>query len=816
MIRNYFTVALRNVLKSKVFSAINVLGLSFGLAACLLIFEFVSFELSYDTFNEKLDRTYRITNDRFQHGKLIQHGTIMYPTIGPTMAQDFPEIEEHTRLMPAGTLNVRIDGNNYRGEQCHFADERFFSVFSFRILAGQKATLLKDPNTAVLTAKTARKYFGGTGDDYSDLIGKTFLWGLDERPYVVKGICENIPPNSHIQFDALISYSSLYYGEDRSADNSWTWSDMRHYLVLKPGTDYKKLEGKFPAFSEQYFKGDKVSGSIEKFYLQPLRDAHLYSDYEYDIATTASGKAVWAMLIVALFILVIAWINYINLTTSRALDRAKEVGIRKVMGAVKSQLIKQFILESLIITAMAFVAAVVMVFLLQPFFNEIVGHDLSLTSIFTSLRLTHVLLLAFLLGCAALLSGFYPAFMLSSYQPVTVLKGKFSRSSRGNFLRKALVVFQFTSSAALIMGTFIVGKQIKYMNEADLGFDIKNIITILSPELMPWDSTFIDRVETYKHELTQINGVINATTTGRLPGDRLGRSFGVSLSDSDSKYTLTNLNVDYSFFDTYNVAVLAGRKFTPADHNPDWQKLNKVILNKSAINLLGIKNPEDAVGREIRWGNNGTRLWTIVGVVNDFHQEGLQKPLEPIFFRPAYSNESPTSVRVNSTNLPATIASVEKTYKKFFPGNLFQYSILEDRYKQQYSDDIRFGKVISIFTVLAILVACLGLIGLSSYTAVQRTKEIGIRKVLGASLMNIVVILSSDFVKLVLIAAILALPIAYFSLQNWLQGYAYRITPHWTHFVIPVGIVLTIAAVTISFHILKTAMTNPAETIKYE
>jgi putative ABC transport system permease protein len=817
MMRSYLIVAFRNVLKSKVFSAINVLALSIGLAACILIFEFVSFEFSYDKFNEKLHRTYRITNDRFQNGKLIQHGTIMYPTIGPTMARDYAEIEEYTRLMPGGTMNVKINDSNFRGDVCHFADEHFFSVFSFKLLAGERSTMLKDPYAAVLTEKTASKYFEISNKDYSELIGKTFFWGLDTNPYTVKGICENIPSNSHIQFDALVSYATLIK-YDKGADDSWTWSDMRHYLVLKPGTPYMQLENKFDGFSERYFKGDKVTGSIEKFYLQPLADAHLYSDYEYDIATTANGKAVWAMLVVALFILVIAWINYVNLTTSRALDRAKEVGLRKVMGAVKWQLVKQFIFESLIITGLAFGLSLVLVVALQSTFNQIVGHELSLGSVLTSLSMNGVLMLLLVLGAGTLLSGFYPAFVLSSYHPVTVLKGKFTRSVQGNFLRKALVMFQFTSSAALIIGTFIVSKQIDFMNNADLGMNIKNMIVIQSPELMPWDSTFVERVESYKHALMQVNGVISATTTGRLPGDRLARSFGVRLSDqsSDTQYTLTNMSVDHSFFDTYGVSLLAGRKFLPADHDPDFEKLNKVILNKNAIQLLGIQKAEDAVGREIIWGNNGTRKWTIVGVVANFHQEGLQKPMEPIFFRPVYSTSSPTSVKINTKDLQKTVAEIEATYKKFFPGNSFEYTFLEDRYRRQYNDDTRFGKVVGIFTVLAIIVSCLGLVGLSSYTATQRTKEIGIRKVLGASLANIVTILSFDFIRLVLIAVMLSLPIAYFSMQNWLEEYAYRITPDWTLFIFPIGIIILIAAVTISFQIIKTAMTNPAETVKYE
>jgi putative ABC transport system permease protein len=817
MLKSYLRIAIRNVLKSKIFSVINVLGLGMGLAACLLIFEFVSYELSYDTFHEKLDRTYRITNDRFQNGKLIQHGTIMYPTIGPTMAKDFPEVEEYTRLMPGGNLNVRISDKNFRGDNCHFADERFFSVFSFRVLAGERDTFLKNPYTAVLTIRTAERYFGRS-NNYHSFIGKVFYWGMDETPYVVKGICENIPSNSHIQFDALISYATLIRPEDQGADNSWTWSDMRHYLVLKQGVDYKQVEAKFPQFSERYFKGDQVSGSIEKFYLQPLRDAHLYSDYEYDIAVTASGKAVWAMLVVAVFILIIAWINYVNLTTSRALDRAKEVGLRKVMGALKSQLVKQFIFESLIITTLAFAVAFVLLILLQSSFNQIVGAELSFGAILTTLSLDRVLVLIVVLLGGVVLAGFYPAFVLSSYQPVTVLKGKFTRSAKGNFLRKGLVIFQFTSSAALITGTFIVSKQIEFMHDSDLGINIQNIVIVQSPELMPWDSTFIERVESYKHELTKVDGVISATTTTRLPGDRLGRSFGIRLADQDAEtlYTLSNFGVDYNFFDTYNIRLLAGRKFLPTDHDPDFMKLKSVIINKNAVQLLGIKNPDEAIGKEVVWGNNGTRKWTIIGVIDNFHQEGLQKPMEPMIFRPVYSTYSPTSVKIRTADTQQTLAGIEQIYKKFFPGNSFEYTFLEDKYKRQYTDDTRFAKVVSIFTVLGIVVSCLGLIGLSSYTAVQRTKEIGIRKVLGASLVNIVSILSYDFLKLVFIATLLSLPIAYFSMQNWLEEYAYRITPGWTQFVAPMGIVLLIAAITISFQVMKTAMTNPVDIIKYE
>jgi putative ABC transport system permease protein len=815
MLRNYLLVAFRNVLKNKVFSGINVVGLGVGLTACLLILQFVMVELSYDKFHTKIDRIYRVTNDRFQHGKLIQHGTITYPTIGPAMAKDFPEVERYTRMMPSGDFNTRVDDRYFRGDNCHFADEHFFAVFDFPLLATQGPDILKDRYTIVLSEKTAKKYYSIPDNNYTDVIGKTLYWGLDTQPYKIVGVFANIPENSHLQFDVLVSYSTLIYPENRDADDSWTWSDMRHYLLLKPGTDYKALEAKFEDFSQRHFQGDKVSGSVEKFYLQPLKDAHLYSDYEYDIAKVASGRAVWAMLIVAGFILVIAWINYINLTTSRALERAKEVGLRKVMGAFRGQLVRQFVMESVLISLFAFMLAGVLTQLLQRPFNQIIGSNLSIWKVLSTLEpQTWMIILAVMIG-GVLLSGFYPAFVLSSYQPITVLKGKFQRSSSGNILRKSLVVFQFTASVALITGTFIVSRQLKFMNEADLGINISNTLVVESPGMTAYDSTFISRIESYKNELLSVPGVINATTSNNIPSARLGRSFNIRLTDqpTSANVTMSFLWVDHEFFDTYDVPLLAGRKFQPTDHHEDFDKVTKVIVNMNGAKLLGLNDPADAVGKTMNfWGIERT----IVGVVSNFHQESLQKPMEPIVFIAAHGNWHRTSIKVEASKLGSSIAGIEAVYKKSFPGNSFNYFVLEDLYKNQYKDDNRFSIVVNIFTVLAIIISCLGLIGLSSYTAVQRTKEIGIRKVLGASLPSIVTLLSFDFLKLILIASLLALPISYYALDQWLLAYAYRITPGWIMFVVPVLMILIIAMITMSFQIVRAALANPAETLKYE
>jgi putative ABC transport system permease protein len=834
MIRNYLTIAFRNLLKNKVFSAINIFGLGIGLAACLLIFQFVTFQLSFDKFNPKFDRTYRVTNDRFQNGKLIQHGVIMYPTIGPTMAKDYPEIEAYTRIMPAGDINVRVDENNYRDDELVYADDHFLSVFDYGLIAGDKATALKEQHTMVITESVAKKYFQSSNG--TDVIGKLLYEGLDERPWKVTGVIKDIPENSHLQFDILASYTSLYEGDEKDADISWTWSDMYHYLVLKPGADHKALEAKFPAFSERYFQGTRVSGSEEKFYLQPLKDAHLYSDYEYDPAVTASGIAVWGMLAVAVFILVIAWINYINLTTSRAMERAKEVGLRKVMGAARKQLMNQFIFESALVSLIAFVLGIIVVQLFQGSFNEIIRGNLSWIKVFAEMSTTGIIALASIMLTGIILSGFYPAFILSGYQPVTVLKGKFQRSARGNFMRKSLVVFQFTASAALITGTLIVSKQLSYMNDADLGINIHNTLIVNSPDLTEWDSTFVNRVENYKQELMKVKGVISVATSSRLPGQRLGRSFGIRMADqpADQKYTLSAFSVDYGFFDTYQIKVLAGRTFIATDHNVDFGELKSVVINESAVKLLGISDPEDAIGREIVWGTTAARpanapkggtatsfgrvdrKWRIVGVITDFHQESLKKPKEPIIFRPIYTTGAWTSLRIEANSETSALADAEVIYKRFFPGNSFDYQFLEDRYNSQYNDDNRFGKVVGIFTGLGILISCLGLIGLSSYTAVLRTKEIGIRKVLGASTASVVTLLSADFIKLVLLATVLSLPIAWYAMNQWLSEYPYRITLGVLIFAMPIVLIVVIAAITISAQVLKTAMADPAETLKYE
>jgi putative ABC transport system permease protein len=473
-----------------------------------MILQYVSFELSFDQFQTDIDRIYRVTNDRFQQGKLVQHGTITYPTIGKTMAKDYQEIDAYTTLVSGGILKFHKEKSIFQEDRSFYVDQHFLSFFTFPLLVGDPKTAMKAPNSLVLTESNAKRIFGAEPTDYARLLGQSLYIDLDTEPYRITGIMKDVPATSHLQFGALVSYETLVRTWGDWVKDSWEGSDMWHYLKLKPATDAAGLERKFPAFSTRYFKGDKVSGSVEKFYLQPLRKAHLYSDYEYEIGVVNNGKAVWTMLIIAAFILLIAWINYINLATARSLERAKEVGVRKVAGATSGQLIGQFLSESVLLNLFALILALILTVMLQPILNGLVGKPLSL-SLLTGQGYGGGLMALALAGVFALglfLSGFYPAFALSAFQAIQVLKGSFKRSAKGIWVRKGLVVFQYTASVVLIIGTFIVFRQLEYMRKENLGFNMDQMLVIAGPDLTRWDSTAIDRINSFKTEAKRYSG----------------------------------------------------------------------------------------------------------------------------------------------------------------------------------------------------------------------------------------------------------------------------------------------------------------------
>ncbi len=822
MFSNYIKSAWRNLVRNKVHAFINIAGLSLGMAACLLILQYVSFQFSFDRFNENANDLYRITNDRYQDGKLVQHGTITYSGISKALLTDYPEVVNATRVEPFGQQIIAHGDKKEDDLNALAVDNSFLSMFSYPMLAGDKISGLKEPNSAILSASLADKIFGVKGGNYQSLIGKTILIARNPTPYKITAICADVPQNSHLSFDFLVSYNSLYRGGAEKwsqADYDFTDSDFWHYIQLKHGTDYKAVQAKLGAFSQKYFRGNKVSGSDEKFFLQPLLKAHLYSDYEYEIGRTGNATAVWGLLIVAVMIIVIAWINYVNLSTAKSLERAKEVGIRKVTGATRVQLIRQFLTESLILNLLALVIALVIVFLVQDKFNSLVEQPLSLSYLFVGnglngYSLLLLLLLFMLSGMAG--SGFYPAFVLSAFKPVSVLKGKFTASTKGIWLRKVLVVGQFTVTIILIISSLVVYKQIRYVNQQNLGINLSQILIVKPPLLTSWDSSFIDKENSFKNELAQLPHVYGASAIGKTADDELSRAFDVHRTDKrGDNVTMRNVSVDADFVKVFNAKIVAGRNFTNTDYNPDGNKLHSFILNESAVKLLGFSSPAGAIGKTIQFGA-GDKAWDIIGVVNDFHQKSLRYPIEPTILVPSYGTDNPICIKADTKYLSATLAAIKAKYAAFFPNNVFDYYFLDEKFNRQYSDDLLFEKIFSLFSGFAICIACLGLLGLSLFATVQRTKEIGVRKVLGASVVNIITLLSKDFIKLVFISIIIASPVAYYIMHNWLQGFAYRISISPWLFVAAGLLVILTALATIGFHSVKAAIATPVKSLRTE
>lgn len=816
MFRTQLKIILRTLWKSRSFTLINLSGLALGMAACLLILQYVSFQLSFDQFNSQVSDIYRVYNDRYQNGKLIQHGTITYSGISAAMQKDFPEVVDHVRVVPNGEA-ILINGNKKLSEdQILYVEPSFLRIFSYPLVAGDTTTALKGPYTAVLSEKLASRLFSYSGSDFSRFLGKSFLMGGDSTPYKITGICQDVSENSHLSFNLLISYRTLNSGWKESIYD-FTDSDFWHYILLRHGTDPKKIEARLAAFSQKYFQGNKVSGSVEKFHLQPLTRAHLYSDFEYEIGNTGSATVVWGLLAIAIFIILIAWVNYINLATARSLERAREVGVKKVLGSTKRQLIWQFMAESVLVNMSALALALLLVTACQPAFNHLLQHHLSLSYLFMRGLNGYIIPVCIVLVILSgiFVSGFYPAFVLSSFKPALVLKGQYGSRGKGAILRKTLVIAQFTITAILIAGSLVVYRQIRYMNDQQLGMKLDQILVIKPPMLTPWDSTFIDRANTFKNDIRELPAVRGISFTNRLPGDELGRTFGLRRTGTDPSlhYTSRVLNIDADFLNVYQVKLDAGRNFNYTDFNPDFDKLHTLLLNETAVKMLGFTSAEEAVGKTVEYGN---RPWEVAGVLADYHQKSLRFPMEPGLFLPAYGNYNPISIKVSPIGLRQTLASIRTKYNASFPGNFFDYSFIDERFNAQYSNDILFGRVFGIFAGFAIFVACMGLFGLSLYSITRRTKEVGVRKVLGASVSNIVVLFSADFLKLILAANILAIPVAALVMHHWLQNYAYHIPIGWGIFVPVVIVSVGIAAVTISVQAIRAAGANPAKSLRTE
>jgi putative ABC transport system permease protein len=820
MIKNYLKTAWRSLIKNKLFSLINILGLSIGMAACLLILEYVSFELSYDRFNKNAGNIYRLYNDRYQNGKLIQHGTVTYSAVSKAMKTDFPEVINYTRVwkvVQGGRSFIFYNGKKLGGQNELAVENSFLSMFSYPLVAGDPNTALAERYTIVITQSLARKMFNVNDNNMATVLGKTIALGNESNFVKITGVCRDVPGNSHLQFDFLTSYITLYDAKWTKPDYDFTDSRYWHYIMLRPGTDYKALEAKFAAFSQRHFQGSKVSGSVEKFHLQPLLRAHLYSDFEFDIGITANASVVWGLFIIAVLILIIAWINYVNLATAKSVERAKEVGVRKVVGATKFQLVRQFMTESLIINTFSLLIALIIIAILQGAFNTLINRQLSLAYLFQKSLGGYsfsALLVVFILN-GIFISGFYPSFVLSSLKPVLVLKGKFISSLKGIVLRKALVIGQFTITIVLIVSSFVVYKQMRFISEQNLGFNMSQMLIIKGPELAKYDSTLLIKQNVFVNDIKQIPGVSGAAFSGAVPGDELRRNPDMQKSDQPggNHFTILDNFTSPGFISLYQMKMLAGRTLSYNDYQPNGVGLPNLVLNSAAIKMLGFESPVNAIGHQLIWSGD---KYTIVGVVADFHQQSLHYPIEPTMFFSGSSPLMPFSVKVDPHNLTATINAIKQKYDALFPGNLFNYYFLDEQFNRQYSSDQLFGRAFAIFSGLAIFIACLGLLGLSLFATLQRSKEIGIRKILGASVGSIVITLSKDFIRLVLLAILIASPIAWYVMHNWLQNFVSHINISWWIFFCSGLLAVIIAFITISFQSVKAATANPVKSLRSE
>ncbi len=806
MIKNYLRVALRNLIRQKIYSIINILGLAVGIASCVLITLFVVDELSYDKFHQNADRIYKIALERKYPTYSINYAVIPY-SFGDAIQEDFPEVEAVVKMggpfVNDGISYLDSSGNEKIFEEDFLmaADSNFFNVFSFRILAGDEASALDNPFDIVLTENTARRYFG---DD--EAIGKRL--SIFDRDYIVSAICENVPENSHMKFDLLFNYDVDFLHDSRP---DFLGFSTRIYLELKSEANAVLLEQKFPGIVEKYaaqqfgssWEEYRKAGNDYRYFLQNVRSIHLDPTFiEGGIKPGGNRNYVYFLACIAVLILVIACINFMNLAISRSVERAREVGVRKTMGSAKSQLVNQFLLESLMITLCATLLAVVIINSVLPYFNEVTEKTLRFT--FSFHMITGLIAVTIITG---LLAGSYPAFVLSSFSPISVMKGSFAGNTKKGSLRNGLVTFQFIVSITLIASTLVISRQMNFMQEKSLGYMKDHIVVVerlfaLEPNQA---RTFLDELE----RLPSVDAVAGAFSV--LGGNRLGDVFGEqwTMESSTERLTTKSIVIDDQFAGVMGLELTDGRGFSPDTHDS-----LTVILNETAVRTFGISDP---IGKKMI-GNDGIEF-TIIGVFRDFNFESLHNPITPLTVRSTESFEGGARyafARIQNQDLVSAVTAVREVWNKIAPGQPFRYFFFDENLKAQYENEMRAGQTFSMFTALAILIACVGLFGLASYTTSRRTKEIGIRKVLGASTGNIVLLLSTDFTKLIGLSFLLATPLAWYLMDNWLSSFAYRVNLNAGVFILAGLSTMMIAWLTVSYQSLKAGMADPVKSLRNE
>ncbi|MDN5213299.1 ABC transporter permease [Fulvivirgaceae bacterium BMA12] len=804
MIKDYLKITFRTLANQKFYTGLNIVGLSIGIASCLLILLYVHHELSYDTFHEKAERVYRVgLNGKIAEQEIFT--TSSCPPLAFTAVEEFPEVENATRIFPYWAQQIiRYGETAIFEEKVYFADSSFFDVFGFKLLEGNPATALVEPNTVVIPEDVAQKYFGE-----ESAFGKTILIGAEKVPHKVTGVLDKLPPNTHLHFDMLRSMVSW----PNHKDQVWLNNNLVTYLLLHEGASPASLEEKFVSMVIKYvgpevqqFMGISLEtfaqqGNKYGFFLQPLLDIHLHSDLKDELEPNGDITYVYIFGAIAFFIILLACINFMNLATARSANRAKEVGVRKTLGSLRSTLVWQFITESVVLSLIATLLALGATALLLSPFNDISGKEIS-AALFG--KPWFIMALSGLMLTVGVIAGSYPAFYLSSFRPVEVLKGRLKAGMKSSGIRNVLVVFQFFISITLIICTILVYEQLEYTRTKNLGFEKENVVVIEG--MWPLSR---GQQNTLKQALIDQSQVINASISNNVPPG-VNNTTVFRKKGTEDDILISTYNVDYDHLATMKIELLDGRNFS-RDFPTDT---TAILLNQAAVKAFGLTQ---AVNETLEFfgGDNGRQDFKIVGVFKDFNYETLKNEISPLALFLTRQGGL-MSVRVRGENMPATLAMMEEAWKKHTPGEPFQYHFLDESYDALFRAEQRLGKVFSIFTGLAILVACLGLLGLAAFMAEQRTKEIGIRKVLGASIPGVILLLSKDFTKLVIFAFVLAIPVAYIIVDKWLEGFAFHIEIGPGTFVVAGIMALLIAWLTVSWQSIKAAAANPVRSLRSE
>lgn len=797
MLLSYIRVALRNLSRHKVYSALNIGGLSIGILCCLVIIQYVRYEQDFDRFHPSADQIYRITEYQSFPGKDRQHVAVTPGLMIPTMKKDYPEVMDGTRMMHDDSYLLKSGDQSEVFRNVVYADSNVFRFFNFPLLRGDAGTALRKPYSIVISEGVARRFFG-----VEDPIGQVLLESHN-YPLTITGVAADVPENSHIRFDAMISWSSTTTAATAGNFgwmNNWRAQSVYSYVLLTPGTSPAALQEKFPGFLERHMPDRVTSFELA---LQPFLDIHLRSaDLLYDFNARKGDAATVTMLSwIAGFILLMACINFMNLATARSMKRSREVGLRKVVGAHRSQLIRQFLSESVLIASLATVIAVVLSGILLPQFSQLADRTLTFDLLHDASTLLIVIGIALSAGIVA---GSYPAFFLTAFRTIDVMKGSMTQTMRGVMLRRLLVVAQFAIAIVLIVGTLVIRDQLAYVRSMKLGFDKEQLAVIERPGTN-------SQYETIRNELLGDPAIVSVSGTSRIPGRGIPTYSGyLEVGDTDQRWDLPIIDVDYHFLDTYNIALIEGRNFDP--RFPD-EETRSLIINETMMRALGWTS---AIGKHVRLNSPDDPPSEVIGVVGDFHIKSLHETIVPMALQYDPTQMYHLTVRVRPGASVQALDHLRSVAKTFSPDVPFGYSFLDEEFARMYQSDDQTSAIIANASLLAIVVACLGLFGLASFTAEQRTKEIGVRKVLGARIPSLLGLLTREFLLLVVMANVIGWPIAYYLSHVWLQNFAYRVAPDPLLFLLTGAVALAIALLTVGQQALRASLRNPVDALRYE